>query len=85
MRRDDPADRVAAGQHDPAMIHHCMERTFGGALRQGRTIDDRAATGGAPVGFRGFGENGMAMTADAFHVVSVEEDADTNQAVGAIW
>jgi len=53
---------------------NCVEQTFGQVLRQGWALDERTTTGGAPVGLRVFGEDSMAVAADAFHAVSVEDE-----------
>ena len=69
LRRDDAAQRMAARQHDAAMIHfhHCVGQSFG----QSFSLNQRAAAGRAPVGLRGIGQNGMALAADSLHAKSL--------------
>ena len=80
MRRDDAANGVTARQHDPSMIQHCVQRTFGGVLWQGGPVDKRATAGGAPVGLGIGGNHRVAMDADAFHLIRL-----TNRLSGYEW
>ena len=64
---------MAAWQHDAAMVH------FGGKsgwlVESGdvRPLNQRPATGGAPVGLGLLRQHGVALGADAFHAASVTD------------
>jgi len=63
---------VASGQHDAAMIDHLLWGRRGNLFAgEGGSLDQRSATGWAPIGNRLFGEQGAAMAADSLHILKL--------------
>jgi hypothetical protein len=67
LGRDDAAESMPVGKHDAAVIDFGLGA--GCALKSviDRALDQRSATGWAPVGLSLSGEYGVALRADAFH------------------
>ena len=66
LRRDDSAQRVAARQNDPAMIHFRW-LSAGTGFRQTLPLNQCATAGRAPVRLCLFGEDRVTLAADPFH------------------